>query len=419
MSQSNQSANNSIVVGQLNAVFEAAHDGIIVINGRGIMQRVNDATCKLFGYEKAEMEGQNVSLLMPNPYRDKHDGYLNNYHKTGQAKIIGIGREVVGLKKNGEKFPLRLAVSEATYNNEVLYVGIIHDLTEIKAASLKIEELNKALEEKVKLRTNELEETIKKLQKENKERKQIEKVLRHREHELRDALEKEKEVNEMKSRFVSIASHEFRTPLSTILSSADLIEVYQEGYHQTKRTKHINRIKSAVNNLNNILNDFLSLARMEEKQLNVKRIPFNLKNFLKEAADEVDGLLKDGQKLEIYTPCGDCDVITDKYILKNGLLNLLSNAIKYSPEKAVIQATATFEKDWLEISVKDEGIGIPVEDQKHLFTRFYRASNASGIQGTGLGLNIVRRYIELLSGEVKFESERDKGSTFIIRIPLR
>ncbi len=401
----------SDIANKLQGVIETAIDGIITIDDRGLIETINKAALTQFGYRADEVVGHNIKILMPDPYRAEHDGYLHRYNTTRKPKIIGIGREVIGLKKNGDLFPFRLAVSEVILNDRVIFTGIIHDLTDIKKAENDLILLNEALEKKVEERTIELEDAINKLLYTNK-------ALEDNKVELKQALVKEKELNELKSRFVSMASHEFRTPLSTILSSATLISRYTEETQNEKRQKHVNRIKSAVNNLTGILNDFLSLSKIEEGKIEVSKGEVILSELIDTVLDEVKGLLKPNQ--HITKECSDeLTLITDHRILKNILFNLISNAIKYSGEHGQIHCIASIDKHNLLIQVSDNGMGIPLNDQKHLFTRFFRASNVENIQGTGLGLNIVQRYVNLLEGEITFESTPGSGTTFEVRVPIK
>ncbi|MCX6290564.1 MAG: PAS domain-containing sensor histidine kinase [Bacteroidetes bacterium] len=242
--------------------------------------------------------------------------------------------------------------------------------------------------------------------------------IRNAENEIREALEKEKELNEMKSKFVSIASHEFRTPLSTILSSVSLVDKYDKPEDSEKRHKHIDRIKSSVKNLTEILNDFLSLEKLEVGKVEAHPDEIDLVHFSEDLREEMQTLAKHGQHI-IYRHEGDVQTASlDKQLLKNILMNLLNNAIKYSPEEKNIELTTRINDQFVELSVKDYGVGIPEEDQEHLFERFFRAQNVTGIQGTGLGLNIVRRYIKLMHGTIEFSSHVNKGSTFIVKFPL-
>ena len=410
----------------LHSIIETATDGIIVIDDQGRIEMVNIAAEKLFDNHRSELIGNNINKLMPNPYKSEHDGYIQKYRNTGIKKIIGIGRDVIGQKKDGRTFPFRLSVSEVLFNGKRLFAGIVHDLTEKKIAEERLKSLNAELESRVEERTKELEAAInklleinKKLEVEVKERKSAENALRISEKELQQALTKEKELNELKSRFVSMASHEFRTPLSTILSSADILEEYKEKEQQPNREKHTLRIKSAVNNLTNILNDFLSLNKLEEGKVKAKPILFYINSFSIETFDELQGVLKKGQKINYIGLKEDLEIKLDSKLLKNVYYNLLSNAIKYSKEEQPITCKVELSESRLQISIKDEGIGIPIDEQQHLFTRFFRARNVESIQGTGLGLAIVRNYVTMMDGDIWFESKEGKGSTFYVSIPLK
>lgn len=396
---------------RLQAVIDTAIDGIITINDHGIIETINQAAAKQFGYTSDQVVGRNIKFLMPEPYHSEHDGYLKNYVRTKEKKIIGVGREVVGKASNGDLFPFRLAVSEVILNDRVIFTGIIHDLTEVRQAENALLELNEALEKKVIERTDELESTVNELLATNK-------IVEERESELKVALEKEKDLNELKSRFVSMASHEFRTPLSTIMSSASLISKYTEESHNDKRQKHVDRIKSCVVDLTGILNDFLSLSKIEEGKVELNTEEIQIAEICDTIMDEVKGLVKQGQVLE-----KDLDesiyIHTDKRILKNILFNLLSNAIKYTPENGRITCKVISDDDKVIFSIVDDGIGIPEKDQKFLFERFFRASNVENIQGTGLGLNIVTRYVNLLRGEISFQSTEGTGTEFVVKIPIK
>ncbi len=233
--------------------------------------------------------------------------------------------------------------------------------------------------------------------------------------EMRKALQKEKELGELKTRFVSMASHEFRTPLSTVLSSASLIGRYQKQEDEPKRLKHVNRIKSAVNTLTGILNDFLSLDKLEEGK--VEYIPqlFNLQQLVEQVVDEMQTVARKNQQI-VLQYSGESQGNCDSQIMRNILHNLLSNAIKYSPEDKNIDLTIVV-NDTIHMEVKDRGIGIPDKDKEHMFDRFFRAGNSTNIQGTGLGLNIVKKYLDLMGGTIHFESEEYIGTTFFITIP--
>lgn len=411
---------------RIKAIIDTAIDGIITIDTKGVILTINRSALNMFGYSESKLVGQKINVLMPEPYKSGHDGYMSRYLSTKVPRIIGTGREVLGEKVDGSVFPFRLAVSEVILNDRIIFTGIIHDLTEVKAAEEKILELNAKLEHKVSKRTYELEnvvnkllETNNKLEEEINERKSIESKLMMREEELKLSLEKEKELGELKSRFVSMASHEFRTPLATILSSAALISRYEEHIHQPKRVKHIERIKSAVNNLTGILNDFLSISKLEEGKIDINYDEVNLESLIELIKQEVEGIMKSGQVIDVNIISALKPVYSDERIIKNILFNLISNAIKYSHNSGIIECNINFLGDDLEIEIKDQGIGIPYEDQKHMFERFFRAGNVTNIQGTGLGLNIVKRYVEILGGTIRFTSIFGEGSSFFVKLPYR
>ncbi|WP_336833256.1 PAS domain-containing sensor histidine kinase [Sphingobacterium siyangense] len=383
----------------LAAIIDHAIDGIITIDNRGNVESINPAALELFGYQAEEVIGHNISMLMPEPDRGNHDGYLHNYQTTGHKKIIGIGREVMGLKKNGETFPFRLAVSEVWLKDKNIFTGFIHDLSREKAAEDMLKQHATELEHKVSERTRDLISLVSELEKAKAE--------------VSKSLEKEIELNQLKSRFVSMASHEFRTPLSSVQLSASLIEKYSERPDDKANIiKHTNKIKSAVQLLTSILNDFLSLEKLEAGIVVMNKQYINLVELAEEITEEMQLICKKNQHI-VYQHTGEIGHFTlDPNLLKNALVNLISNAIKYSGEDTLIEFTTCIDDEGCFISVKDNGIGIPEEDQVHLFEPFFRAHNTGNIPGTGLGLNIVKRYIELMAGQMEFESEVHKGTSF-------
>jgi two-component system sensor kinase FixL len=401
---------------RLSAIIEAAVDGIITIDTNGIIETVNPSAARLFGYPPEEIVGQNIRLLMPEPYRGEHDGYIHNYHETGRKKIIGLGREVSGRKKDGSTFPFYLSVSEVKLRSRKIYTGIIHDLTEQKAAEAALKRYSNQLEKRVLARTQALNQAIVGLENEINERKQIEQRLREAQQEMEQALAKERELNELKSRFVSMASHEFRTPLATILSSLNLLIRYTQPEQADRREKHINRIRNNVHNLTGILNDFLSLSKLEEGVIEVRDEFFEIDELATELRDEMQAQAKKGQEIS-YRHEGETRIFLDPNLLRNIMVNLLNNAVKYSPENSQIFIRTSRNHKSLSIEIADQGMGIPKIEQQHLFERFFRAHNVTNIQGTGLGLSIVKRYVDLLNGSIEFVSSEQKGTTFTIHFP--
>lgn len=237
------------------------------------------------------------------------------------------------------------------------------------------------------------------------------------EEDMMNTLRREKELNEMKSRFVTLASHEFKTPLSVILSSISLIEKYPDGDQQDKRLKHIHRIKSNVNNLKQILNDFLSLEKLESGIVQNRPVKTDLAELTREAIQDMENSFKEGQHIELHTEGTPRPIQVDNQLLRNILNNLLSNAIKYSGESNPVDCTLSYQPATVDILVRDHGIGIPPEEQHHLFERFFRATNTTGISGTGLGLSIVKRYLDLMGGQIGLSSVSGEGSTFTVTLP--
>jgi PAS domain S-box-containing protein len=409
---------------QLSAIIDTAVDGIIMIDKKGVMEVVNPSAAQMFGYQWSELIGKNVRSLMPEPDHSAHDGYLNNYHQTGIRRIIGIGREVKGKRKDNTIFPFNLSISEVPLPDRTIYVGVIHDISYQKEAQSRIETLNEQLEKKVEERTEKLAEVVNKLlvtnkslEKQMKATEAAQTALLKSQEELTIALAKEQELNQLKSRFVSTASHEFRTPLSTILSSAALIARYTAEGTEAKRQRHVDKIKSSVKHLNSILDDFLSIAKLEEGKFNHHPSIFNVKAFISDVIEEVSGILKLNQTVSVSCE-GDAETCLNQQFFKNILINLISNASKYSDDSTNIEVHSENAQNELTIKVIDYGIGIPLTEQVHLFERFFRAQNAINIQGTGLGLNIVKKYVDLMDGNITFISKENEGTTFIVKLPF-
>lgn len=398
-------------------IFQSMSEGIIMVDESGRIAIANPVAEQLFGYEKDGLNGMLMENLLPERYRKGHVNFRRAFNADPHPRRMGFGRDLTALRRDGTEFPVEISLSFTQVQGLLLVMAFISDISQRKQAEDALKRSEEQLivyaaelEKKVEIRTEALNQSISKLEEEVIERKKAEE-------EVRKSLEKERELNELKSKFVSIASHEFRTPLSTVLSSASLIQQYKERKDYDKQDKHILRIKSSVHHLTQILNDFLSLGKLEEGKVDVKVEAIELSHFLEEIKEEVESFLKEGQKLNIASHPDTKEIMSDARILRNIMFNLISNASKYSDLNKVITITCEQKADRFIFSIKDEGIGIPKEDQKHLFDRFYRASNAGNVQGTGLGLNIVTRYVELIGGDISFESDYGKGSTFFISIP--
>lgn len=337
---------------------------------------VNDNGVKLFGYKSKEDFINNFDWA-------NHFEYQEDYAKLRKA-IVETGKvkwNLVRMKRlDGKPFQAKLASKLST--DKCFVQIIITDVTN----QVSFQEV---LEAKVTQRTIELSES----------------------------LSREKELYEMKSNFLGIASHEFRTPLGTILSSASLLKKYTENIPQESITKHIDRISSSVIHLNAILNDFLTLEKLRKGFVDFELTEFNLPEFITQTISEVDEIAKSNNQRIQYTHIGETNVSQSPKILKNILLNLLSNASKFSEQGKKIKITTEVTVTSISLIIQDHGIGISLSDQKKLFTEFYRASNAKNIQGTGLGLVIVKNYINMLSGTISLSSRPNKGTLITLTLP--
>ncbi|HJY22561.1 MAG TPA: PAS domain-containing sensor histidine kinase, partial [Hanamia sp.] len=391
-------------------VFQNASLGILVINSNGNIVLANNFLLTQFGYMNAgEITGKKMEVLIPHRFHHQHVSDRAHFNAHPATRPMGIGRDLFGIKKDGTEIPLEISLSSYSNDEGVFSIAFISDITSrievqnklheqrqaLASMNQQMEKLNEELERKVEERTFKLQETMQKLEASKDE--------------LAKALSKEKDLGDLKSAFVSMASHEFRTPLSTILSSASLLAKYKLTDEQPKRDKHVQRIKSSVINLNNILNEFLSLGKIEDGKITAHESVFNLKDLIQSQIAEMTEILKHGQQVK-YAHTGHTEVTLDEVLFKNILINLLSNAAKFSGENKPIFISTKVKDNQLLFSIKDEGIGISQKDQEHLCEIFFRATNVVNIPGTGLGLHIVAKYVEMMNGQIEIKSELEKGT---------
>lgn len=361
------------------AILDNASVMLFVMNRKGLIKFFNPEASRITGYQNDEVIDKcALTQFLPKTAINKFKNELKS--NTGVECKTDIEVIIEKIKRNelkdiecsiknkkGRYVPVTLSVTPIhDKNNEIkAYMGLAMDTTERKKT----------------------------------------------EQDLLKALEKEKELGNLKSRFVSMASHEFRTPLSTILSSTYLALKYTLTEEQTKREKHLNRITHAANLMTDILNDFLNVGRIEEGKIMVRLEDFNIKKLIEKTISDIHPNTKSGQKI-FFTHVGNTEAHLDSNLFKNILNNLLTNAIKFSPEESVINITTLVSDSQITLTVQDRGIGISEEDKKHLMERFYRGANAINIQGTGLGMHIVSKYVERLNGTISYQSTLNKGTTF-------
>ena len=372
---------HAITLANQKAILDNARVMLYAMNEDGLIQFFNPEAIRLTGYEAAEVVKNHTPTLFHRSieieickqelFKQHEIVTTNDFDVIKQKALMNEinNLECVFVNKHKEEIPVSLTITPIrNKKNKIIgFMGVAIDISDRKKAEIN----------------------------------------------LLEALNKEKKLGEMKSRFVSMASHEFRTPLSTILSSAYLVEKYSELSEQPKREKHIGRIISAVNNLTNILNEFLSVGKIEEGKLVLNISNINVNKLIGSTIADLKSMLKKGQEI-ILSHEGNEEIALDGSLLKNIIINLVSNAIKFSAENTPIHISSSYVNDEFVIKVKDKGIGISKEDQEHLMDRFFRGANAINVQGTGLGLHIVSKYVECMQGKLTYESALNEGTTFTI-----
>lgn len=395
------------------ALFSFATVGIVIANSKGEITLVNKLAESIFGYDRDELYGKKVETLIPDDRKANHARDRQHYTIHPQVRPMGMGRDLNAKRKDGTTVPVEISLSYFHTDEGLFVIAFILDVTirkkneailhqqkaDLEKITKEVRQLNTNLEAEVERRTEDLRQTLSQLE--------------SSQNELKEALEREKQLGELKSRFVTMASHEFKTPLATILTSTTLIGKYIQTEEQPQREKHLKRISDTVLNLTNLLNEFLSIGRLEEGKVQPRPELFNLKTLLQEVVAEMQSQCQEGKSISLEL--GEVgEILLDKDMVRNILLNLLSNAIKFSPANAVIQVDCLLVDQEIKIRVQDKGIGISKEDQEHLFERFFRGRNADNIKGTGLGLHIVQRYVQLLGGRISVESQLNKGTTITV-----
>jgi PAS domain S-box-containing protein len=342
------------------ATVENIIDGIITIDEHGIIQSVNPAVQRIFGFGPQELIGNNVRMLAPEPVRGAHDSYLANYVDTGEAKIIGIGREVEGLRKNGSMFPMDLSIAEFRAGTERLFVGVVRDITE------------------------------------------------------------RKEMDRMKTEFVSTVSHELRTPLTSIRGSLGMIASGKLGEMPDQVQRMVDLAQKNTERLINLVNDLLEMERIQSGRMKFEFQPLDLTSLVEKSL-EANKPYAEAHKVafEMRTTTPGVLVRGDGDRLTQVMANLLSNAAKFSPEGGTVAVSLDHSDEGLRVSVSDRGPGIPEAFRDHIFERFTQADSSDTRQkgGTGLGLSISKAIVEKHGGRIDFHTVTGEGATFFFDMP--
>ncbi|SNZ00745.1 PAS domain-containing sensor histidine kinase [Flagellimonas pacifica] len=363
-----------------NRIFEESLNEIYIIDAKTLkFLRTNQGAQNNLGYNWDELQKFTPVDIKPE-YNEVTFKKLILPLRSGKEEKITF--ETVHLRKDGSTYPVEVHLQSSYIEHQKVLVAIVLDITDRKDYTEKLE-----------------------------------RTVEERTQQLRQALEKEKELNELKTRFLSLVSHEFKTPLSSILTSTTLLSKYTESEQQPKRDKHITTVRNKVKQLDNILNDFLSIERLETGKVKYNLEQFPLSKVVNQVIYDANLLLKSGQKINYPEGIDDVVITFDEKIFELVLSNLVHNAIKYSPENTTINLEVLKNNGSLQLMVKDQGIGIPETEQKFIFNRYFRANNALLNQGTGIGLNIVKQHLENMGGNISFTSQENTGSTFIVEIP--
>jgi PAS domain S-box-containing protein len=346
---------------RLAAILDNVLDGIITINEQGIVESFNKAAEKIFGCSAAEVTGQNIKMLMPEPYHSEHDSYLHNHVSTGVKKIIGIGRQVVGRRRDGTTFPMDLAVSAMQLGGKRMFTGIVRDITE-----------------RVK-------------------------------------------TERMKSEFISTVSHELRTPLTSIRGSLGLLAGGLAGELPAQVKSLIDIAHKNSERLIRLVNDILDMEKIEAGKMEFALAPTRLIPLLHQAIEGNRAYAEQfGVVYELSDALPDVDVNLDADRWQQVLSNLLSNAAKFSPAGDRVILSATGDGERVRITVSDHGSGIPAQFQSHIFEKFSQADSSDTRKkgGTGLGLSITKAIVEQMGGRIGFESQPDVLTTFWVEFPV-
>lgn len=358
--------------GRMRAIIDSALDAVITINKQGVITKWNQQAEKTFGFSASEAIGKTLTkTIIPLKYREAHSKGMATYAKTGEGPVLNKRIEITAINKSGHEFPIELSITPIKINGDFFFSAFLRDITVEKESKLEMER----------------------------------------------ALQKAKELNELKSQFVTMTSHEFRTPLTTVQNNIELIGMRLENETLIERSKidrSCSRIINQVEHLTNMLNDILTLGRLEAGRMPFTQEKMWIMDVITQAIDSVNMEANHAKFEEVGAPY---PIYADPSLLQHVFANILSNALKYSAATDKISVQIHYQSDEVSVSIIDQGIGIPENEHKNLFQSFYRATNAGNIQGTGLGLAIVKEFINMHKGTIKIKSMLNKGTTVTVKLP--
>ncbi len=361
---------------ELLAVIETAVDGIIIIDSLGTVRTYNDACETMFGYSKNEVVGNNVKMLMPSPYYDEHDQYLRNYRNTRQKKIIGIGREVTGRRKNGSTFPMELSVGEIAGIDPTLYVGILRDITS---------------------------------------RKQIEENLRH-------SIAAADRASQAKGEFLARVSHELRTPLNAILGFSEMMKCKSLGPLPDRYAEYANDIHGAAMHLHDLVADLLNLSRIEGAGYKLTETETSVTSLIEDAMAYFRSKRNDMENVQFKIDDTSAlpQITVDTRMIRQILINLINNALRAIELNGIIEVHARHAANGsIEIAVIDNGCGIDAEQLRTIFEPFAQSKAYVAITrgGSGLGLPISKGLVDMHGGDLWIDTKIGHGTTVSFTIP--
>lgn len=372
-----ENTEQEVVEEKFQRILEATPDAMVMINQEGKIIFINTQTEKLFGYEKAELLGQLVEILIPKPYRGRHPEHRKKYFASPHVRPMGTGMELYGLRKNGEHFPAEISLSPFGSGENRTALAAVRDITDRKIFEQTLQEKNIQLEN----------------------------------------------ANLAKDRFLASMSHELRTPLNAIIGFTGTMLMQLPGPLNPEQEKQLNIVKGSAKHLLSLINDLLDLAKIESGKIELNFEKMSCQNIIEDVASNLAPMAENkGLLFKIKIPKKEMMIKTDRRALSQIIINLVNNAIKFTEKgeiKIELNKRKRGDEDFIVIRIIDTGIGIKSEDQKKLFQAFQQMETPGmRVEGTGLGLHVSQKLATLLNGKISFESDYEKGSCFSLQLPL-